>query len=172
MWLAVQDVSRDWQYNMCQVTDKTVQGVSWLWWQYKVSYTVTALLKKLKQQSRDATEQRRPGLVQALQALGPFYLELKWEFHSWGMCMVCYSSALSWVLLYTILLLPCIKLAFFTSSPKKVYQFFNFWLGNAVVARASLCCYIKNRPEPPKYSCKMDCITVVELFYYVFQAWE
>jgi hypothetical protein len=41
-------------------------------------------LKKLKQQSRDALDERRPALIQALEDIGDFYLELKWDFHSWG----------------------------------------------------------------------------------------
>ena len=45
---------------------------------------VTSLLRKLKQQSREALESRRPALIQALKELGDFYLELKWDFHSWG----------------------------------------------------------------------------------------
>ncbi|KAK2168882.1 hypothetical protein LSH36_13g02106 [Paralvinella palmiformis] len=45
--------------------------------------TITSLLRKLKQQSREALEQRRPALIQALNELGDFYLELKWDFHSW-----------------------------------------------------------------------------------------
>lgn len=46
--------------------------------------SVTSLLRKLKQQSRETLESRRPALIQALKELGDFYLELKWDFHSWG----------------------------------------------------------------------------------------
>ena len=49
-----------------------------------VTSLVTSLLRKLKQQSREALESRRPALIQALKELGDFYLELKWDFHSWG----------------------------------------------------------------------------------------
>ncbi|XP_064624930.1 ankyrin repeat domain-containing protein 13C-like isoform X2 [Lineus longissimus] len=45
--------------------------------------TITSLLRKLKQQSREALEERRPALIKALKDLGDFYLELKWDFHSW-----------------------------------------------------------------------------------------
>ncbi|XP_066298013.1 ankyrin repeat domain-containing protein 13C-like isoform X1 [Branchiostoma lanceolatum] len=45
--------------------------------------TITSLLRKLKQQSRQTLEEKRPELLQALQELGDFYLELKWDFHSW-----------------------------------------------------------------------------------------
>ena len=45
---------------------------------------VLCLLKKLKQQSREALDERRPALIQALTDIGDFYLELKWDFHSWS----------------------------------------------------------------------------------------
>lgn len=47
-------------------------------------FVVMSLLKKLKSQSRDALEDRRPALIQALKDLGDFYLELRWDFQSWG----------------------------------------------------------------------------------------
>ena len=47
-------------------------------------FSVTSLLRKLKQQSRESLEARRPALIQALKELGDFYLELKWDFQSWG----------------------------------------------------------------------------------------
>ncbi|XP_074642886.1 ankyrin repeat domain-containing protein 13C-like [Tubulanus polymorphus] len=45
--------------------------------------TITSLLRKLKQQSRETLEARRPALIKALKDLGDFYLELRWDFHSW-----------------------------------------------------------------------------------------
>lgn len=45
--------------------------------------TILSLLKKLKQQSREALDERRPALIQALTDIGDFYLELKWDFQSW-----------------------------------------------------------------------------------------
>ncbi|KAG8222152.1 hypothetical protein J437_LFUL000734 [Ladona fulva] len=45
--------------------------------------TITSLLRKLKQQSRDQMEGRRPNLVEALRRMGDFYMELKWDFQSW-----------------------------------------------------------------------------------------
>ncbi|KAL4235952.1 Ankyrin repeat domain-containing protein 13C [Mactra antiquata] len=45
--------------------------------------TICSLLKKLKQQSREQLDARRPALIQALEDIGDFYLELKWDFHSW-----------------------------------------------------------------------------------------
>ena len=45
---------------------------------------VTSLLRKLKKQSREMMEQRRPNLIQALNEIGNFKMELKWDFQSWG----------------------------------------------------------------------------------------
>ncbi|KAK6314321.1 hypothetical protein J4Q44_G00157800 [Coregonus suidteri] len=44
---------------------------------------ITALLRKLKQQSRENVEDKRPKLLNALKELGDFYLELHWDFQSW-----------------------------------------------------------------------------------------
>ncbi|KAM8838211.1 ankyrin repeat domain-containing protein 13C-A-like isoform 3-T3 [Synchiropus picturatus] len=44
---------------------------------------VTAILRKLKQQSRESVEDKRPKLLKALRELGDFYLELHWDFQSW-----------------------------------------------------------------------------------------
>ncbi|KAG9274605.1 ankyrin repeat domain-containing protein 13C [Astyanax mexicanus] len=44
---------------------------------------ITALLRKLKQQSRENVENKRPRLLKALWELGDFYLELHWDFQSW-----------------------------------------------------------------------------------------
>jgi len=46
---------------------------------------VLLLLRKLKQQSKEQLEERRPKLIQALKQMGDFYLQLKWDFQSWGM---------------------------------------------------------------------------------------
>lgn len=43
------------------------------------------LLKKLRQQSKETLDERRPALIQALKDIGDFYVELKWDFQSWGM---------------------------------------------------------------------------------------
>ena len=51
-------------------------------------FPVLSVLRKLKQQAREALEERRPTLIQALRDIGDFYLELKWDFHSWGMCQL------------------------------------------------------------------------------------
>uniref|UniRef100_A0A3Q3KKM8 Ankyrin repeat domain-containing protein n=1 Tax=Monopterus albus TaxID=43700 RepID=A0A3Q3KKM8_MONAL len=44
---------------------------------------ITAILRKLKQQSRENVEDKRPKLLKALRELGDFYLELHWDFQSW-----------------------------------------------------------------------------------------
>jgi hypothetical protein len=41
------------------------------------------LLKVLKRQSRQAIDRRRDDLVRALNSMGDFRMELKWEFQSW-----------------------------------------------------------------------------------------
>jgi hypothetical protein len=45
---------------------------------------VVLLLRKLKQQGKEQMEERRPKLIQALKQMGDFYLQLKWDFQSWG----------------------------------------------------------------------------------------
>jgi len=64
---------------------KNTQGWSSL--SEAVSYgdrqTILCLLRKLKSQSREALEARRPDLIQALTDMGDFYMELKWDFQSW-----------------------------------------------------------------------------------------
>lgn len=50
-----------------------------------VMLLVCSLLHKLKTQAREQMEQRRPNLVKALKQMGDFYMELKWDFQSWGM---------------------------------------------------------------------------------------
>lgn len=47
-------------------------------------FAVCSLLKKLKQQAKEQIEERRPNLVKALKQMGDFYMELKWDFQSWG----------------------------------------------------------------------------------------
>ncbi|KAJ8306024.1 hypothetical protein KUTeg_016569 [Tegillarca granosa] len=64
---------------------KNLQG--WTPLAESISYgdrqTILCLLRKLKTQSRESLEERRPALIQALKDIGDFYLELKWDFHSW-----------------------------------------------------------------------------------------
>ncbi|XP_034939862.1 ankyrin repeat domain-containing protein 13C isoform X2 [Chelonus insularis] len=45
--------------------------------------TISSLVRKLKQQTREQLEERRPNLVAALREMGDFYMELKWDFQSW-----------------------------------------------------------------------------------------
>ena len=51
---------------------------------FSCSFSVTILLRKLKQQSRETLEAKRPQLIDALEELGDFYLEIRWDFQSWG----------------------------------------------------------------------------------------
>ncbi|TKR62333.1 hypothetical protein L596_026314 [Steinernema carpocapsae] len=44
---------------------------------------ITTMLRKLKAQSRESMTSKKPHLVEMLSGLGDFYLELKWDFHSW-----------------------------------------------------------------------------------------
>ncbi|GAB6026544.1 Ankyrin repeat domain-containing protein 13C-B [Chamberlinius hualienensis] len=64
---------------------KNIQGWSPL--SEAISYgdrqTISSLLRKLKQQSREAMEERRPDLIATLASMGDFYMELKWDFQSW-----------------------------------------------------------------------------------------
>jgi len=44
------------------------------------------MLRSMKKQSHELLEQRRPALIKGLQDFSDFYLELKWDFHSWCTC--------------------------------------------------------------------------------------
>ena len=46
---------------------------------------VTLMLRWMKKQSHETLEQRRPALIKGLENFSDFYLELKWDFHSWRM---------------------------------------------------------------------------------------
>ncbi len=46
-------------------------------------FTVLSLLRKFKQQLRDTMSERRPNLLTGLNKMQDFYMELKWDFHSW-----------------------------------------------------------------------------------------
>jgi hypothetical protein len=48
------------------------------------SFAVVSLFRKSKQQLRDNMSNRRPHLVKALERIQDFYMELKWDFQSWG----------------------------------------------------------------------------------------
>lgn len=45
--------------------------------------TISSLVRKLSQQSREQMDVRRPNLVAALTKIQDFYMELKWDFQSW-----------------------------------------------------------------------------------------
>lgn len=55
---------------------------------FTISFAVSSLVRKLKQQAREQMEERRPNLVAALHQMGDFYMELKWDFQSWGEYLV------------------------------------------------------------------------------------
>ena len=44
---------------------------------------ISALLRKLKHQSRDQIKRRKPEMLASLTALGDFVVDLKWDFTSW-----------------------------------------------------------------------------------------
>lgn len=66
---------------------KVKNGLGWTVLAEAVSYgnrpTISSLVRKFRQQSREQMEERRPNLVEALNRINDFYLELKWDFQSW-----------------------------------------------------------------------------------------
>lgn len=68
-----------------QIKVKNVEG--WTPLSEAVSYgsrsVIRMILKALKQQSRDTIESRRPELIRALEVMGNFTMEVKWDFVSW-----------------------------------------------------------------------------------------
>ncbi|XP_054646198.1 ankyrin repeat domain-containing protein 13C-A isoform X2 [Dunckerocampus dactyliophorus] len=65
------------------ISQKDIHGNTPLHLAVMMGHKVTALLRKLKQQSRESVEEKRPKLLTALKELGDFYLELHWDFQSW-----------------------------------------------------------------------------------------
>ncbi|XP_056894627.1 ankyrin repeat domain-containing protein 13C isoform X2 [Takifugu flavidus] len=65
------------------IAQKDIHGNTPLHLAVMMGHKVTALLRKLKQQSRESVEDKRPKLLKALKELGDFYLELHWDFQSW-----------------------------------------------------------------------------------------
>ncbi|XP_071201022.1 ankyrin repeat domain-containing protein 13C-like isoform X5 [Salvelinus alpinus] len=65
------------------IAQKDTHGNTPLHLAVMMGHKVTALLRKLKQQSRESVEDKRPKLLNALKELGDFYLELHWDFQSW-----------------------------------------------------------------------------------------
>lgn len=47
-------------------------------------FLVLSLVRKMKSQTQEAIELRRPDLILALNQMGDFFMELKWDFQSWG----------------------------------------------------------------------------------------
>ncbi|KAF5284253.1 hypothetical protein FQR65_LT00253 [Abscondita terminalis] len=66
---------------------RSKNGLGWNVLAEAVSYgnrpTISSLVRKFRQQSREQMETRRPNLVKALNQIGDFYMELKWDFQSW-----------------------------------------------------------------------------------------
>ncbi|KAJ8981934.1 hypothetical protein NQ317_002105 [Molorchus minor] len=66
---------------------KVKNGLGWTVLAEAVSYgnrpTISSLVRKFRQQSREQMEERRPNLVKALNSINDFYMELKWDFQSW-----------------------------------------------------------------------------------------
>ncbi|KAL3271060.1 hypothetical protein HHI36_021560 [Cryptolaemus montrouzieri] len=66
---------------------KVKNGLGWTVLAEAVSYgnrpTISSLVRKFRQQSREQMEERRPNLVEALNRINDFYMELKWDFQSW-----------------------------------------------------------------------------------------
>ncbi|XP_019698102.1 ankyrin repeat domain-containing protein 13C isoform X2 [Harpegnathos saltator] len=45
--------------------------------------TISSLVRKLKERTKEDMEDRTPDIVSALHQIGDFYMELKWDFQSW-----------------------------------------------------------------------------------------
>lgn len=62
-------------------------GLGWNALAESISYgdreLITLCLKKLKKQSRVRIEEKQPELTDALAGIPDFYVEIKWDFHSW-----------------------------------------------------------------------------------------
>lgn len=66
---------------------KVKNGLGWTVLAEAISYgnrpTISSLVRKFRQQAREQMEERRPNLVEALNRINDFYMELKWDFQSW-----------------------------------------------------------------------------------------
>ncbi|CAJ0955992.1 unnamed protein product, partial [Mesorhabditis belari] len=66
---------------------KLKNGDGWNCVMEAVSYgdrqIITEMLRKLKSQQRETLQSRKPHIAKVLRDIGDFYLELKWDFHSW-----------------------------------------------------------------------------------------
>ena len=54
-----------------------------IYFSYGSRQTIAALLRKLKQQSRDKMKSRKAEMIESLKILGDFVVDLKWDFNSW-----------------------------------------------------------------------------------------
>ena len=55
----------------------------YIFFSYGSRQTIAALLRKLKQQSRDKMKSRKAEMIESLKKLGDFVVDLKWDFNSW-----------------------------------------------------------------------------------------
>ncbi|XP_062523304.1 ankyrin repeat domain-containing protein 13C-like [Corticium candelabrum] len=66
---------------------KSKNNTGWNCLEEAISYgdrqTIASLVQKLRYQARELIETKRPRIVKLLKQLPNFYLELKWDFHSW-----------------------------------------------------------------------------------------
>lgn len=46
----------------------------------------------MKHQAREQIEDRRPNLVSALKQVGDFYMQIKWDFQSWGKTLLIFTQ--------------------------------------------------------------------------------
>jgi len=71
--------------NQCDVNIKNERG--WTPLAEAVSFgsrtSIRSILSRIKRQSKASLEERRPQLVETLQNLQDFQMDIKWEFHSW-----------------------------------------------------------------------------------------
>lgn len=49
------------------------------------NFAVMSVLNKSRQQLKEQMSSRRPHLTKALERIQDFYMEIKWDFQSWGM---------------------------------------------------------------------------------------
>jgi hypothetical protein len=66
---------------------KAKNNYGWNCLEEAISYgdrqTIASLVQKLRYQARELVESKRSGIVSVLKQLPNFYLEMKWDFHSW-----------------------------------------------------------------------------------------
>lgn len=61
-------------------------------------------------------EERRPNLVEALRQMGDFYMELKWDFQSWGKLVYCNIHSILYHFIDDFLIFNCSTTCFKDTS--------------------------------------------------------